>query len=364
MYKNIKIKNFRAFGELSATDLSRVNLLVGKNNSGKTSFLEAIEILAANGRPLALLRGPRRRYERPIEATTERRSSTPDVRHLFYGHDLRPGNSFEISGSTWGGSGSFVRCDIRSSTRLPEVDLLGPDTAAPTEALDLVVSGPEGEEEAIQISQDGSAIEVNRPATSPHLQNSRASFTPTIYLGTDGADPYTLHALWDKIVLTEEEEQVIAAIKIIEPSIERVAFVGRERSSTLTALVKVSDYEQRLPIGNFGEGTTRILGMAILAVRAGGGVLLVDEIDTGLHYTAMEAMWRFIVETAIRLDIQVFATTHSNDCVRALAYLHQEHQDLAEMVSLHRIERGRTFATRYTTAELEVAVRHGIEVRG
>ena len=58
--------------------------------------------------------------------------------------------------------------------------------------------------------------------------------------------------------------------------------------------------------------------MAIALISAKGGVLLIDEIDTGLHYTVMADMWKLIAQTAAELDVQVFATTHSSDCVTAL----------------------------------------------
>jgi AAA15 family ATPase/GTPase len=57
-----------------------------------------------------------------------------------------------------------------------------------------------------------------------------------------------------------------------------------------------------------------MLGLALAIVNAKNGVLLVDEIDTGLHYTVMSDMWKMIWKTAKRLNVQVFATTNSNDC--------------------------------------------------
>jgi AAA15 family ATPase/GTPase len=106
------------------------------------------------------------------------------------------------------------------------------------------------------------------------------------------------------------------------------------------------------------------LALAIFLARAAGGVLLVDEIDTGLHYTTLESMWRFVIETARRLDVQVFATSHSGDCVRSLAWLQSDDSNLASEVSVHRIEKGVNEAVRYSAAEIETAARHHIEVRG
>ena len=52
----------------------------------------------------------------------------------------------------------------------------------------------------------------------------------------------------------------------------------------------------------------RMLGLALALANAKGGVLLVDEIDTGLHYSIMGDMWRMVGKLAATLDVQVFAT--------------------------------------------------------
>ena len=90
---------------------------------------------------------------------------------------------------------------------------------------------------------------------------------------------------------------------------------------------------------------------------------MIDEIDTGLHYSTLPDMWRLIVRTAQQFDVQVIATSHSGDCVRALAWLHQNAPELSQDVALHRIERGMPKSIPYDAAELAVAAKRHIEVR-
>jgi hypothetical protein len=90
---------------------------------------------------------------------------------------------------------------------------------------------------------------------------------------------------------------------------------------------------------------------------------MVDEIDTGLHHTVMVKMWKLVIETARRLGVQVLATTHSLDCVRALAWVQEENPQIASEVTLHRIERGLPSTIRYTMNELAIAAAHHLEVR-
>ncbi len=155
---------------------------------------------------------------------------------------------------------------------------------------------------------------------------------------------------------------MVTAIQIVEPDIERIAFVGEGRIAR-SIFLKPAGTEQRIPLGSMGDGLRRLLVLALHLVSAKGGYLLVDEIDTGLHHTVMVDLWKLVIETARRLGVQVLATTHSLDCVRTLAWVQEKNQDLASEVTLHRVERGLPSTVRYTMDELAVAAEHHLEVR-
>ena len=108
---------------------------------------------------------------------------------------------------------------------------------------------------------------------------------------------------------------------------------------------------------------SRLLKLALGMGGAQNGFLLVDEIDTGLHYSVMRDMWRMVVETARELNVQVFATTHSSDCVSAIAALISSQPELKDDISVHRIEAGREKTVVFTSDEIITAVQHNIEVR-
>lgn len=365
MYDSLKVEGFRAFDVFEVPNLTRVNLLVGKNNAGKTSLLDAVEMVALGGRLTSLLRSPRRRAEFSLESQDERTQRELDVRHLFFGHRIQEGTSFEVTAST-GPTKRMVRCAVCRSladeallSKISELDLpwkhadLGPP-------LEVVLTGPDNPEgnPTLLVSVDGSLLEFRRGVIAP-------GGPPSLwFLGTEGVDMHALHEIWDRLVLTPEEENVISAIKIIEPTIERLVFAGRGTKAESVALVKLTGEDQRIPLGSLGDGIKRLLVQAIYMARAAGGVLLIDEIDTGLHYSTMESMWRFVIESARRLDVQVFATSHSGDCIRALAWLQTDAPDLTADVSVHRIDRATPAAVRYSAADIEIAARHHIEVRG
>lgn len=360
MYDSLKIHGFRAFDAFEIGELTRVNLLVGKNNAGKTSLLDAVEMVALGGRVASLLRSPGRRDEVSLESADERARRELDVRHLFFGHRIEEAVSFQLT-AIQGSVARAVRCELRRGQQdTVQLDLLSEpgDLGSP---LELTMTGPDNPDgtPALPLSANGSVLEFRRSVIAPSSPSATV-----LFLGTEGANAYVLQQMWDRLVLTPEENKIISAMKIIEPAIERLAFTAPSRMSESIAFVKLVGEDQRIPLGSLGDGTKRLLAQAIYMARAAGGVMLIDEIDTGLHYSAMESMWRFIIESARRLDVQVFATSHSGDCIRALAWLQTDAPDLATDISVHRIDRTTAAAVRYSAADIEIAARHHIEVRG
>ncbi len=107
----------------------------------------------------------------------------------------------------------------------------------------------------------------------------------------------------------------------------------------------------------------RIMAMAIAITQCKGGMLLVDEIDTGLHHTVMSDMWKLIFGAAKELDVQVFATTHSFDCIQSLANVCLADAGTTNHVTLQRIEMGKLRAIPYSESEIKIAAERNIEVR-
>lgn len=174
--------------------------------------------------------------------------------------------------------------------------------------------------------------------------------------------------LFDRVVLTDDEKLVLEALQTIEPDIERIAYVNHNAirnsfESRSGFVVRLSNTNQRVPIGSMGDGVWRMLGLALAIVSAKDGVLFVDEIDTGLHFTTMSDIWKLIWETAKRLNVQVFATTHNSDCWRSLASIASEEDAAEDGISIQRIEKDKNIAVSFNEREIIIAAEREIEVR-
>ena len=107
----------------------------------------------------------------------------------------------------------------------------------------------------------------------------------------------------------------------------------------------------------------RMLGLILALVNAKDGMLLIDEVDTGLHYSVLPDLWKLIFEVAHRLNVQVFATTHSKDCLEAFELAASDNEE--EEGVLIRLESRKAGITAVTFDERKLAIvtREQIEVR-
>lgn len=365
--RELSTHKFRGLGDFSMGGLGRVNLLVGSNNCGKTSVLEAVHLLLTAGDPRTLWSTLFRRGERSVERVME-------IRHLFEGHDFSLGSSFGVSG-TDGARSLVLSAEIVQETEramgsseapLPELLLEDLDGAAAMRAgFGLDLRWGTGERLTLPLTTTG-GLDFDRMARM--IPRTSDDVRPVELITTSSLNANETISGLQEVVLTENEDFLIGALQSIEPRIERIAPLGSTRrygepGARGGVVVKLSGMKNRIPLGSMGDGMWRMLGIALSLVRAKGGALLIDEIDTGLHYTVMEQMWRLVYEAAKRFDVQVIAATHSRDCYQSLASIVQAETPERPEITIQRIERGNPRSIAFTDKEIQLAADIGAEVR-
>jgi len=366
--KSIHIQNYRCFKDYKLVDLNRVNLLVGKNNCGKTSVLEAIHLLRSSDvvdtlAYIASKRGELSFFSKPPLSVNRPQTQTiPNINHFFYGHDIEIGSSFEINGFSWQGK---IKITLKDSDEIIEKD-----SGFLTEVLDkskYYIWTAEKNEKRASVKRcvfPNGGFNYD-PRLMPGYRNLEGIDPKIHIIEIDSLNNQALRTLWDQAVIHSVEDEAVNALQVLMPQIQEITFLSEPQSSRQNGgvLVKLAEEAQRIPLGSLGEGMKRMLALALRLINAKGGVLLVDEIDTGLHYSVMQDMWRLVVAAALRFDFHVFATTHSLDCVNGLAELCTRHPDLGEHVSLQKIDPGLEASVALNGEGIALAGRQEIEVR-
>ncbi len=375
---SLGIENFRAFDRFKMGNLGRVNLLVGLNNCGKTTVLEAVNILMAGGGIETIWTTLTRRgenLERRPAAVNPRWEEEVDIRRLFHGHQITPGVSFSLSAGTSLG-GERMSASVQASHRQPTLPLSPPPSTEESEPAEELPSGlslslewsrgvAEGSsfEEEFEINRRGGVSFDSIRRRRPFRRSEQLPIVRFVTASSLSASEAAM--IFDQIVLTPKEELVVAALKFIEPGIERIASTSNGRASSRQGgmVVRVKGNADRIPIGSMGDGIWRMLGLALAVINSEHGILLIDEIDTGLHYSVMKKMWRFLYQTSKEYNVQIFATSHSRDCYQSLAAICQREASEDSEVTISRIDRGRAEAVQYSEEEIIAAAEHDIEVR-
>jgi predicted ATP-dependent endonuclease of OLD family len=375
---SLKIDDFRGLSDLKMENLGRVNLLVGRNNSGKTRVLEALRLLGAGGSIEILRKISAERDESDTEEGL--RFTNPEakfLRHFFNGRKFpEPDEAFFIGEEgkyhIAMGSRLFIRIEkseddeIRIIRKLIKAENLEEMREKNQPVFRDIFRAQFQNDKQISIKSLASEdIETGElvlrraprlPDPDGQLLVTTSQFVPSSFINHD-----ELSALWDEIVLTDAEAEAIKVMQAVDPKIKGLAFIGEK--SERHPVVRISD-DDPVPLGSLGDGVYRAFQLGLNLVNSENGFLLIDEFENGLHYSVMVKVWSFIFEFAKKLNTQVFATTHSDDCIQAFAEVATQHSELGCAYHLGQsILDGSIITTRYDETRLAELLKLDRDIR-
>ena len=378
MLNSLYIRNYRNLKSLKLDSLDQVNLITGKNNTGKSSLLEAILIYASKGN----LQEIAEVIESHGEYLDINNSST-DNQEAEYG---------ALSSLFHNRIAAFESEDAISVGEILKSEHGDVSTAPGTVALKFLrfIDEKQKDENGIIISrrkiieegthEDNYEIGFNvivkggfKKLLTLGSINFRGigivdkSITDNFqFIKTGNFDREINGKLFDNIALTNKEKYVVEALKIIEPSTERIAFIEKNkgRNRERTAIIKLENIKETYPLKSMGDGINRVLTIILALVNSENGFLMIDEFENGLHYTAQEQLWKIIFKLSKDLNVQIFATTHSEDCISGFQRTlnHPQNNVKGKLIRLDNID-GVIQQTQFSSDELRIANEQDIEVR-
>ena len=364
MMESLRIKNFKNLKELTIERLSRVNLIVGKNNVGKSSLLEAVSIYITNGEENWLREILADRGEEIRNADGDRIDAENVKLHyisLFSEWEENYSKDFEIEIGTNDKNEIPVRISQvyiregkmgRTSTSFEAIhkEMIGVqvDRNTITSAGLLVTSGSQS-----------NIIPYNKERSYLNSFNEKYPFQyiPLFMIGR-----FANAKLFDKISLSPDEDYVLDALRIINQDINRIRFIDTNegRNSERIAVVTVKGSDKRYRLSSMGDGINRILTIILALLNCKDGVLLLDEFETGLHYSVQDQLWEIIFMLSEKLNVQVFVTTHSNDCVGSFT---RTNPGVGQLIRLVNHEGSIIPTILDDTEELRFASNNSVEMR-
>ena len=346
MLKRLQIRNFRGFNALEIDQLSGINLIAGKNNSGKTSLLEAMFLLSSAGNAqMAINTNVIRGLElgAPLQ--------DPFWKQLFYNLDM--GRHIEIKGyyKSRGELALKITSERQPTTEIPlkRTDGISATNLFDERSLIFQYSDSVNKKIKSHIRIKEQKLEVQQPATNVLL--------PAVIVLSRTRNPHEDAMRLGQLRRQKQGDLLLKALQVIESRLQSI----EDNSSSGTPMIWGDiGLSELVPLPAMGEGMTQIARLVLAIASAPDGVVLVDEVENGIHHSALPDVWRAIDEAAKQFRTQIFATTHSFECIEAA------HQALGpDDFLLHRLEvsDAENRCVTYEPDSIDAAIRHNLEVR-
>lgn len=374
MLKSLYIQNYRCLDSLRIHQLKRVNLITGKNNTGKSSILEAMAIYASRGDRSVLFQILEDHGEYVPKSVDEYdkvdafklmssfftnrnirylENDTIIIGDIDYGEIAKHNDTLFIDN---GISFRFIQYRRGENMSIREIsdenDLNNPI------------------ERGVRVMYDTAFdfLELDFNLFKNSSQYSFDRFKDSQYVKTSDVARDENGVLFDKIALTDNEKYVIEALQIIEPKIERIAFIQDNPLAKLrVSKVKLKDSIGTVPLRSMGDGINRILTIILALINSKDGYLMIDEFENGLHHSVQAKLWEIIIKLSKELNVQVFVTTHSNDTIRsvrnALSEMSEEDKNDVSTIKLMRTHEDKLEALLYDYEQLDYVIEQDIEIR-
>ncbi len=376
MFESLKIQNFRRLENFKVNRLGRLNLIIGKNNTGKSSILEAMYVYANRGdlsilekiveqrdehlqfsennadklaimQFLAIFSGRNYFDGSPVPIVVGELNNPENVysfQPIFYKSEITE----EVATQKFEGKSSISLNDIAEAwVNVSTTKDIGKDTK-------LGFQIRYGSEKPFIKSLDGFMDFLSL------FNQTEKNNIPCQYIPSSGISNEKAAELWDKISLTDDEENINKILKVIDKNITKITFKGK---STKTPFIRLKGMKDPVSVKSMGEGTNKLLNLALALYNCKNGFLLIDEFENGLYYRLQDEIWDKVFMIAEKLKIQVFASTHSLDTVYSFINSMENHKKISSTVFRMAEIDTKIEAIEYDVEELLLTKNQKLELR-
>lgn len=360
MITQFKINGFKGFHELEIPALSMVNLIGGKNNAGKTSFLEALFMFHDRQNPQMILRQFAWRGVGAI-------NFDPSAMWAPIFCDYNMNNNISMVARYDDSEESMVLeynpaytpasipAEVRSPGFRPK-QIKTDQRVEPSHSIDITynVKGKIKKTQKVHLTMgpDNLGIHIEKPVSEARR---------AVFLGARvNINPSEDAQRFGQLDVLGKQDIVVEFLRIIEPRLTSLSSIATGETSLIHGDIGLS---RKIPVSYMGDGVSRLLSIILAIATARDGVVFIDEFENGIHYSVMDKIWDAVTRAAREFNCQVIGTTHSYECLVAA---HKGISDeLKEDFTYIRIDKinSATTAKCFKYDSLEVAIKTNLEVR-
>jgi AAA15 family ATPase/GTPase len=334
LIKELAITKFRGIHNLELANLGNINLLIGDNNSGKTSVLEAIQILAAPFNPSTYVRVGRVRNLFPslnkgestldsllwlFPMSMDQLNLALDRAQIGFNATIRA-EKIQLTIECF--EKKFIKSDFPSYGN----DILdGNDESA---QMSVYENTPEYEVRSLEFSvellknakQTKKTFKITEGMPFVPIEKTMSILDTQFITPVDHRVRSNLESINESII-SGEQHKLVEALKIFDENITGIQILAPKGKPVPYIDHKVLGLT---PVYVFGDGLRKALTLASEVVRCKNGVLLIDELETAVHTKALGKLFSWLVDTCKRFNVQLFATTHSLEAIDAVIEANEE----------------------------------------
>lgn len=315
MIKSFRINKFRCFNATKATGFAMINLFGGKNNAGKSALLEALLMMGEpSNKSIMRLLNFRSVSKKFIQEMPQKAWE-----NFFYRQKKENEVSFDFRLDDKTDNRVVLKCDedadgfivmVTDDKADNDEDMVAfadtlKNTNSANSALHITVYAREKELQTnVFVSSPNGLAGRGIPHTFVHTHFVPANFK---------LSGERLATEFDKAKLEKHSESLLKAFQIIDATIEAV---DTFKIGDAALYLKRKD-ENYMPLAMFGDAMNRVADFVLRIVNNRNGILLIDEIENGIHYENQEEIWAILFELCEEYNVQLFATSHSYEMIEA-----------------------------------------------
>lgn len=338
--ENVEFKNFKCFKELQVKNLKRVNLISGKNNIGKTSFMEGLELFLSSKETFSLAINLYKMIRRRQQNIRRERYFELD---FIYSDNSKMDLTIDNN-----------KIGIQYLEETPQnVDDFFDEKSSLFKyepSLKLTVKG------------DEKIIPIERITDRPMMVRRDADTKQNInFISSSTTEEKEIAIYYGRLVDINKEKYLDESLSLFDENI--IALKQKMTDRDVVLKLQLKDRESPILLSSLGEGINRYIAILCAIWASKDGYLFIDEIENGIHYTNYKKLWKIIFEASKMANCQIFTTSHSKECIEAFNEINQDDEGI--YLEFYKNQKNGLITVKDRDNEqLHYALTHGGEIRG